>query len=73
MMASLHGEDWRAIRDALKAMGAPTNARELGITPKHIVKALTKAHRIRPERYTILRGGLSVREAERLARETGVI
>lgn len=73
MMARLHGEDWRAIRDALKTIGAPTNARELGIAPKHVVKALTKAHRIRPERYTILRDGLSAREAERLAKETGVI
>lgn len=73
MMAYLHGEDWRVIRDALKGIGAPTNARELGIAPKHIVEALTRAHRVRPERYTILRDGLSKREAERLARETGVI
>jgi len=73
MMAYLHGEDWVAIKRALKTIGAPTNARELGILPKHILKALTIAHKIRPERYTVLKGGLSKRAAERLAKTTGVI
>lgn len=73
MMAYLHGEDWQAIRRALQTIGAPTNARELGIPAKHIIKALTIAHRIRPERYTILKSGLKRRAAEQLARTTGVI
>jgi glycerol-1-phosphate dehydrogenase [NAD(P)+] len=73
MMAYLHGEDWQAIRGALRTIGAPTKAKELGIPSKYIVKALTIAHRIRPERYTILRDGLSPRAAERLAKATGVI
>lgn len=73
MMSYLHGEDWQAIRDALRTIGCPTNARELGVPAKYVVKALTIAHRIRPERYTILRDGLSKREAERLAKSTGVI
>jgi glycerol-1-phosphate dehydrogenase [NAD(P)+] len=73
MMAYLHGEDWQAIKGALQKIGAPTNARELGIPPKYIVKALTIAHRIRPERYTILREGLKHRAAKELAKVTGVI
>jgi glycerol-1-phosphate dehydrogenase [NAD(P)+] len=73
MMAYLHGEDWEAVREALRTVGAPVDARGLGIKPKYIVRALTIAHRIRPERYTVLGRGLSKRAAERLARATGVI
>lgn len=73
MMAYLHGEDWQAIREALRTIGCPTNAKELGIPAKYIVRALTMAHRIRPERYTVLGAGLSKRAAERLARITEVI
>lgn len=73
MMAYLHGEDWQAIKRALQTIGAPTNAREIGIPPKYIVKALTIAHRIRSERYTILKEGLKPRAAEGLAKITGVI
>ncbi len=73
MMAYLHGEDWVGIKRALKTIGAPTNARDLGIPARCIVKALTIAHRIRPDRYTILNEGLSRKAAERLAMTTGVI
>jgi len=73
MMAYLHGEDWEAIRNALRTIGAPTTARELGIKPEHIIKALTTANRVRPERYTILKNGLSRKAAEALAKTTGVI
>ncbi len=73
MMAHLHGEDWQAIREALRTIGAPTNARELGIPARYIVKALTIARRIRPERYTILKNGLKPRAAEELAKVTEVI
>jgi glycerol-1-phosphate dehydrogenase [NAD(P)+] len=74
MMAYLHGLDWERIRTALKRVRAPTTARELGMEEKHIVKALTMAHKIRRTRYTILgEKGLSKSEAIRLARATGVI
>ena len=73
MMMRLHGGDWHEIRDALQTIGCPTTAKGLRIPPKYIIKALTTAHRIRPERYTILGDGLSKREAEHLAAETGVI
>lgn len=73
MMAYLQGEDWQAIKGALKTIGAPTTAKELGIKAEHIVRALTVAHRIRPERYTILKKGLKRHAAEQLAKATGVI
>ncbi len=73
MMAYLQGGEWRMIRDALHTIGCPTSAKELGIPSKHIIKALIVAHRIRPERYTVLGDGLSRLTAERLARATGVI
>ena len=73
LMAYLQGEDWQRIRDALRTIGCPTNAKELDISAEYVVRALTRAHRIRPERYTVLGSGLSKRAAERLARATGVI
>ncbi|MEM3379370.1 MAG: NAD(P)-dependent glycerol-1-phosphate dehydrogenase [Fervidicoccaceae archaeon] len=74
MMAKLHRMNWKKIRRVLKMIGAPTNAKELGIPEDKIIEALTIAHKIRPERYTILGDrGLSWEAAERLAAETGVI
>lgn len=66
IMAYLHGLKWERIRETLKKVGAPTNAYELGIDPEYIVEALTVAHKIRPERYTILgKDGLTREAAER--------
>jgi glycerol-1-phosphate dehydrogenase [NAD(P)+] len=73
MMMYLHGGDWQEIRTALKAIGAPVNASELGIREEHIIKALLHAHEIRPERYTILGTGLTREAAEKVARITKVI
>lgn len=73
MMSYLHGLKWRKIRSFLKQVGAPTNAKELGIEPEYIVKALTIAHKMR-KRYTILgESGLTWKAAEALAKETEVI
>ena len=74
MMMYLHGGDWEEIKEALSKIGAPTTAKELGIPKKKIIQALTMAHTIRPERYTILgEGGLTKEAAKNVARETGVI
>ncbi|KZX16148.1 glycerol-1-phosphate dehydrogenase [Methanobrevibacter cuticularis] len=74
MMMNLHGGDWKFIRNALKDMKAPTNAYELEIDPDDIIEALISAHKIRPERYTILGDrGLSRDAAKKLAVKTGVI
>lgn len=74
MMAYLHGLNWKKVKQKLQIIGAPTTADELHIRPKYIVKALTYAHKIRPERYTILEDkALTEDSAKNLARETGVI
>jgi len=74
IMAYLHGMKWEKVRETLKRVGAPTTAYELGIEPEIIVEALTIAHTIRPERYTILgKDGLTREAAEKAAKITGVI
>ncbi|MDL2246856.1 NAD(P)-dependent glycerol-1-phosphate dehydrogenase [Methanobrevibacter sp. OttesenSCG-928-K11] len=74
MMMHLHGGDWKFIRDNLRKLGAPTNAEELGVDPDIIIEALLNAHKIRPERYTILGdNGLSKDAAKNLAKKTEVI
>jgi len=74
MMMYLHGGDWKAIKQALKTIGAPTTASELGVSREQVIEALTMAHTIRPERYTILGdSGITEDAAENLAETTGVI
>ena len=70
----LHGSNWEAIKDFLQEIGAPSNAKELNVTPEQVVKALTMAHSLRPERYTILgETGVTEAAAEKVARATGII
>jgi glycerol-1-phosphate dehydrogenase [NAD(P)+] len=74
MCSYLHGANWQLIKDFLQKIGAPTTAKELGIEPEYILKALTMAHSIRPERYTILgESGLTKDAALRVATITGVV
>jgi len=75
MMMYLHGDDWRVVRDTLRKIGAPTNAEELGIEEKYIIKALVETKKIRPWRYTIIEhiGGLNERRASKIAKATGVV
>lgn len=75
MMLYYRGDDrWIRVKEFLEAIGMPTKARALGIKEDEIIKALTIAHKIRPERYTILgEKGLDFDEAYRIASETGII
>lgn len=74
MMMYLHGGDWHRIRTALQSIGAPTSAKELGVTNEQLIEALVHAHEIRKDRYTILGDrGLTPDSAERLASLTKVI
>jgi len=74
IMASLHGLNWRWIRKLLKTVGAPITARELGVSDEEVVKALSIAPTIRPERYTILgEKPLEYNVAYKLAKSVGVI
>jgi glycerol-1-phosphate dehydrogenase [NAD(P)+] len=74
MMAKLHGMDWRRVRSALRNVGAPVEAFQIGLDDSQVIESLTKASSIRPDRYTILsRVKLTRRSAAALARSTGVI
>ena len=74
MMMCLHGQNWKFIKESLKKVNAPTTAEELNIDEEYIIEALTNAHNIRRERYTILGDrGLTKKAAENLAIKTGVI
>ncbi len=74
LCAYLHGSNWEAIRDFLQKIGAPSTAKELKVSSDQVVKALTMAHSLRPERYTILgETGVTEAAAEKVARATGTI
>jgi glycerol-1-phosphate dehydrogenase [NAD(P)+] len=74
MMMKLQGGNWKRTKDALKSIGAPTTAKELGFTEDEIIKALVMAKDMRRERFTILGDrGLNEEAAEKVARCTGVI
>ncbi len=69
----LHGGDWQRLRTALRAIGAPTTVRELGVPREILLEALMKAHLNKPDRYTILGDrGLTEEAAEELLKVTGV-
>lgn len=73
MMLYLHGGDWESIRFALKKIGLPITARQLKIDDKIIIDALMIAHKMKPERYTILGSGLTREAAIDIAKTTKVI
>lgn len=74
LMMKVYGDDWKFIKDNLNAIGAPTTAKQLGVKEECIIEALSAAHTIRPNRYTILgEKGISKDAAYELATSTGVI
>ena len=74
MMAKLYGLDWKKIIKTLKDVGAPTTAKQIELKPEVIVKALTIAQDLRPERYTILKEvKMTEKKAMNLAKSTRVI
>ncbi len=74
LIAKLQGQNWKKIIKMLKNVGAPTTAKEIGLSPKILAKALTIAQSLRPERYTILSQVKMTKEkAIALAKSTGVL
>jgi len=74
MMAKLHRQDWKKIIKTLKDVGAPTTAKQIGLKPDVIIKALIMAQGLRPERYTILNEiKMTEKRAMSLAKSTKVI
>ena len=74
MMAKLQGQDWKKIVKTLKNVGAPTTAKQIGLKPDVIIKALMIAQDLRPERYTILKEiKMTEKIAKNLAKSTSII
>lgn len=70
----LHGGDWQSLANTYNKIGLSIRAKDYKISDITIIKALSTAHRIRPERYTILgESDLSLNAAERALEVTGVI
>jgi glycerol-1-phosphate dehydrogenase [NAD(P)+] len=74
IMAKLHGLNWEKIAETLENVGAPTKAKQIKLTEDHVVRALTAAQSLRPDRYTILsKVRLDKKSAFELAKSVGVI
>src|SRR5438309_1174320 len=74
LISKLQGQDWKKIVQMLKNVGAPTNAKQIGLKPKTLAQALSIAQSLRPERYTILNQVKMTKEkAIALAKSTGVL
>ena len=74
LMAKLQKQDWKKIVKTLKDVGAPTTAKQIGLTPDLIIEALLIAQELRPERYTILKEiKMTEKKARNLAKSTKVI
>ena len=74
LISKLQGQDWQKIVTMLKNVGAPTTAKQIGLKPEILAKALMIAPSLRPERYTILNKIKMTKEkAIQLAKSTGVL
>ena len=68
----LHGGDWEKIRDTLKVVNAPINAKGLGMDDGMVLSAFINSKEIRPQRTTILDKSTQT-QIEEAALTTGVI
>ncbi len=74
LISKLQGQDWQKIVTMLKNVGAPTTAKQIGLKPEILAKALVIAPSLRPERYTILnKVKMTEEKAIQLAKSTGVL
>ncbi len=74
LISKLQGQDWKKIVTMLKNVGAPTTAKQIGLKPELLAKALVMAPSLRPERYTILNQvKMTEEKAIALAKSTGVL
>ena len=72
IMMYLHGGDWKRIRNVLVGVGAPVSLKEIGFDRDVLLEAMLEAHKIRPERYTILAEGLTKQAAVNAIEMTGI-
>lgn len=65
--------DWEELKHTLLKIGAPTKASEIGLTEEEFITAVTQAHNLRKDRFTILGDkGISVTRAEDICIKTGI-
>ncbi|MCL4343158.1 MAG: NAD(P)-dependent glycerol-1-phosphate dehydrogenase [Candidatus Thermoplasmatota archaeon] len=70
----LHGGDWKKLASVFKQINISIRAADYGLTSEDVIHALSTAHSIRPERYTILgESDLSHSAAERALEITEII
>jgi glycerol-1-phosphate dehydrogenase [NAD(P)+] len=70
----LHGGDWRSLINTYQKFGLSVKARDYSIDDMTMIKSVSTAHAIRPERYTILgERDLSLEAAEKVLETTGII
>ncbi|MFW9997401.1 MAG: iron-containing alcohol dehydrogenase [Candidatus Odinarchaeota archaeon] len=67
----LHAMNWEKVKALLEQVKAPVTVKELGIDREILLDALLNAHKIRPDRYTILGDGLNREAAENAVEVTG--
>jgi glycerol-1-phosphate dehydrogenase [NAD(P)+] len=73
LISKLQGQDWKKIVSTLENVGAPTTAKQIGLKPDMLAKALVMAPSLR-KRYTILNKVKMTKEkAISLAKSTGVL
>jgi len=74
IMSYLHGINWVKLKRISSSLGLPTRLSQVGVDRDLAVQALLTAHKLRPERYTILGSeGLTRQAAERVLEETDII
>jgi glycerol-1-phosphate dehydrogenase [NAD(P)+] len=73
VMAYLHGIKWQRIRRIAETVGLPTTLKQAGVDIDLAVEALTTAHSLRPDRYTILGDGIDREAARRALENTGLV
>lgn len=72
IMSYLQEKGWKMVKDSLKEVGAPTTAKELGVSEDMVIQALLNAKDVR-KRYTILDERPMTRDlAIKACKETGV-
>ena len=74
LISKLQGQEWKKIVTTLRNVGAPTTAKQIGLKPEILAKALVIAPSLRRERYTILnKVKMTEEKAIALAKTTGVL
>ncbi|MEM0320835.1 MAG: iron-containing alcohol dehydrogenase, partial [Thermoprotei archaeon] len=70
---ALHGEDWVNFSERASQAGLPMNAHQIGVPGIYIIRALTFANKIRPDRLTILGNGITLEKAKKVIDEVKLI